>query len=304
MEKVNEMIKKNIIIILSLCLCFVLFGCSSQKSEETNPETEEIINKIPEFEFPDSCFNRFFSKDEKDNVYFKAGKKLYKMNNHQKLSVVSDLLINNKYLIMYSQYYNNSIYLLLLSVNSAVHHKPGIAKINPDGTHFEYLFDVNNTLDIINMFIYNDIIYFNPSTENENLIGYSLEEPYNQIDSKHYSIFDERAQQIKEAFPDYPISFEQHTYKESIYMRHKNEDESFSIIQYDVENNQKIEYPLDQDIKEIWCIDLIDDCWFIRTDQAIYEYNIDFTVGKKIFSGNQLSTYTIYDQGNGRYDVH
>ena len=61
MEKVNEMIKKNIIIILSLCLCFVLFGCSSQKSEETNPETEEIINKIPEFEFPDSCFNRFFS---------------------------------------------------------------------------------------------------------------------------------------------------------------------------------------------------------------------------------------------------
>lgn len=298
--------KKSIIKILIFVLCLTSIGCSSHIPEkQNNSQTESTIKtskEIPEFEFPDMCFNRFFSKDEKNNIYFKAGKKLYKMDSQQKLLAISDLLIDNKYLITHTVYNNNSIYLLVLCVNQNKKEGTGIAKMDVDGHNFQYLFDIKESITS-DIFIYNHNIYINPNSYEDYLASYSLREPYDEIFLDSRNIFWEREKAIKTALPHF--TYENrifHIYNGKIYMLKSNENGTKSIIIYNPKDDKSNEINLDFTTEEFITLDLIDTNWFIYTKEAIYQYNIDFTDCKKIMDIH--SSYTIVPQGNEKYKIY
>lgn len=298
--------KNNIIKILFFAIVFTSFGCSSYiPKEQNNSQTKNTksTKEIPEFEFPDTCFNRFVSKDEKNNIYFVAEKKLYKMNATQELTIISDLIVDNKYLIMKATYYNGNIYLLVLCANQNKQQGLGVAKMDSSGHQFQYLFDVEGVSGDSDMFIYNHNIYFNPNSNKYYLKSYSLENSYNESFHSMHNIFDERDRKIKTALPQFTYTNRiSHIYNDIIYMVQSNKDGSRTVINYNPKEDKYDKFHLDFITKEFIALDLIDSHWFIFTKEAIFQYDIHFENCKKIM--DICSPYEIHSQGNGKYDVY
>lgn len=288
-------------VLLTLSLLFIIVGCiPSNDNDQTNIQEDinDYANKeIPEFEFSDTAYNMNFSGEEENNYYFKAGKYLYKLDTEQNLTILSNLKINNEYFIWHVTYYKNHLYLIVSGIAQNQEPSCGVAKMNTDETGFQYSFDAPICY---NVFIQNDIIYFNfPTSEDRGLWRYSLKEPFDRLDDRHYFMYEERTKFIKETFPNYPYEIIRHIHKNHLISGTVDEDKNYTIIQYTPQDNTEKRVTINSLIQNVRYMDLIDNRWFIHTDQNLYICDEDFSNYQILLSGDELATYSITPD-NGR----
>lgn len=276
-------------ILISLSLLFSMIGCKKQ-----NNTTQSSEINISSYEYPDEFFNYNFTKDNQDNYYFLAGMNYYQFDQQNNLKKIFYRLIDNQYYVYDAKYYNDKIYLLVLKVNHQHENSPlGLATIDLDGNHFQYLNDLiysNNEssidesvalqADISKFRIYEDKIYLlDLYDDNPSMYIYSLETE--SIDDYQITdIYKDRTEFYKKEYTDYPYNQIQHIYDSSFYTTDSSNNEK-KLIKYNPSDNTEVEYDLtkyyDISKKNIeFYLDLLDDRWFLFSNQGVFVFDINF----------------------------
>lgn len=287
--------KKRILAFLSLIL--IMTGCQSQtKPTSTVEKTQtEDTQPFPEFKYSDDCFNLRFSKDENDNIYFKAGRYFYRLDKDMKLTKLRDVVYKDEYIIMNTAYYKNRIYFTLYNFDNSSDTVSGLASIDTDGKDFQYIRDVEYPMADY-MFISDDKIYlgnYHPhKRDTVRLRIYPLDNSQNDYQEEEENMVVARKHLMLERYPDCPLSSISHVYKNKLYMTrggHGSADDEYIILEYDTIENKTTEYKITLSTTEYVDFDLIDDHWFIISkDHGVERYNIDFSQKDTILSAEQI----------------
>ena len=286
--------KKRILVFLSLIL--TMTGCQSRTKPISTVEKAqtEDTQPLPEFKYSDDCFNSRFSKDEEGNIYFHAGRYLYRLDKNMKLTKLRDLVSEDEYMIMRTAYYKNRIYFTSYIFDRSSGIISGLASIDTDGKDFQYIRDVEYPIPEY-MFISDDKIYLGndhpQNLDTDCLRIYPLDNPQNDY-QKEENKFSERNKLILERYPDCPLSAVSHIYKNKLYQKmggQGNADDEYTILEYDTLENKTTEYKITLSTKEPVVFDLIDDHWFvISDDNGVERYSIDFSQKDTILSAEQI----------------
>lgn len=148
-----------------ICFIFIIgiVGCTKEVDTDQDNDLSDVQDEINEehetidaqyASMPNEFFNRRFSKDENNKIYFGWSGKVYRANpDGDMLEVLFsaddfNLIINNV------KYYNNNLYLSYLSLSK----DPGIGRIDIDSGEFTILYESKDYF-FIDMYFHDSKMY-------------------------------------------------------------------------------------------------------------------------------------------------
>lgn len=314
---------KKFKILLTFLLIINTVGCTLQNKPETKLQsTDMTINEIPQYNYSDEFFNYNFSKDEIGNCYFEAGSYFYQLDQQNNLKKLFHRLIDEKYWIYDIKYYNGQFYCLVLKVNHDYGNAPlGLATIDFDGSHFQYINDLiyyNKALSfrIVNFRIFDNNVYFLDIYNNDEPMIYTYSLDSNTITNAQTGTIDEKRYEFyKEYFPDFPYEQIQHVDNKYFYQIIYSDKKEMIFIEYDpIAQNEK-QYNItkyfdhsDQKVGQFY-IDFINNHWFLFSSRGVFMFDHNFEnerqlLDESIFEQTHNITYKdnmiIFENTNNR----